>query len=175
MVAGGRRRAAVGGAPELSYWDHEPTDYTLNEEEQRCQYLVKLLENCLSRAKKTKLHCSEVLVPERMISKIARGMLCLASSEPCGLRGSVVYVMVEIESMCRKLDRIVYDSTVVPTFELTLILKEDGSIWPVLRDFFFIGTCFTPGFRQALKLSPGFRLIKKKLYSSSSTGTVIEC
>ncbi|XP_051897326.1 DNA damage-inducible transcript 4-like protein [Pristis pectinata] len=175
MVAGGRRRAAVRGAPELKCWDDEPDDNAVNEEEQRCQYLAKLLENCLSRAKKTKLHCSEVLVPERLISKIARDIVCLASSEPCGLRGSIVYVMVEIESVCRKLDRIVYDSTVVPTFELTLILKEDGSIWPGLRDFFFIGTCFTPGFRQALKLSPGFCLIKKKLYSSSSAGTVIEC
>ncbi|XP_067831768.1 DNA damage-inducible transcript 4-like protein [Heptranchias perlo] len=167
-----RRRS--GDAADLNYWDHDLAENNVNEEEQTCQYLAKLFENSLCRAKKTKLHCSEVLVPERLIRKIARDVLCLSSSEPCGLRGSIIYVNMEIENMCKKLDRIVYDSSVIPTFELTLILKQDGNSWPSLRDFFFIGTCFAPGFRQALKLSPGFCLIKKKLYSSSA-GTVIEC
>ncbi|XP_069781621.1 DNA damage-inducible transcript 4-like protein isoform X3 [Narcine bancroftii] len=175
MVTGGGRRPAVGGAPELNEWDHEPVDNRENEEEQSCQFLVKLLENCLSRAKKTKLHCSVILVPEGLMSNIARNMLHLASSEPCGLRGCVINVLVEIESKCRKLDHIVYDSTVVPTFELTLILKEGDSIWSDLRDFFFIGTCFSPGFRKALKFYPGFCLIKQKLYCSSSSGSLIEC
>ncbi|XP_069781620.1 DNA damage-inducible transcript 4-like protein isoform X2 [Narcine bancroftii] len=160
---------------ELNEWDHEPVDNRENEEEQSCQFLVKLLENCLSRAKKTKLHCSVILVPEGLMSNIARNMLHLASSEPCGLRGCVINVLVEIESKCRKLDHIVYDSTVVPTFELTLILKEGDSIWSDLRDFFFIGTCFSPGFRKALKFYPGFCLIKQKLYCSSSSGSLIEC
>ncbi|XP_041047279.1 DNA damage-inducible transcript 4-like protein [Carcharodon carcharias] len=168
------RPAALGNAAGTNYWDHEVAANNVNEEEQTCLYLTKLFENSLSRAKKTKLNCSEVLVPERLIRKIARDVLCLSSSEPCGLRGSIIYINMEIENMCKKLDRIVYDSSVVPTFELTLIFKQDGNSWPSLRDFFFIGTCFTPGFRQALKLSPGFCLIKKKLYSSSAR-TVIEC
>ncbi|XP_038648796.1 DNA damage-inducible transcript 4-like protein [Scyliorhinus canicula] len=164
----------LGHAANINYWDHEVTASNVNEEEQTCLYLTKLFENSLSRAKKSKLNCSEVLVPERLIRKIARDVLCLSSSEPCGLRGSVIYINMEIENMCKRLDRIVYDSSVVPTFELTLIFKQDGNSWPSLRDFFFIGTCFTSGFRQALKLSPGFCLIKKKLYCSSAR-TVIEC
>eukprot|EP00062_Callorhinchus_milii_P022328 gi/632979975/ref/XP_007906769.1/ PREDICTED: DNA damage-inducible transcript 4-like protein [Callorhinchus milii] len=177
-----RRGAGAAGradreSADLDYWDCNLTECSINEEvfqEQTCQHLTKLFENCLSRAKKTKLHCSEVLVPERLIRRVARDVLCLSSSEPCGLRGSIIYVNLEIENMCKKLDRIVYDSSVIPTFELTLIFKQDDNTWPSLRDFFFIGTCFAPGFRQALKLSPGFRLIKNKLYSSSA-GTVIEC
>nr|XP_006012022.1 PREDICTED: DNA damage-inducible transcript 4-like protein isoform X2 [Latimeria chalumnae] len=160
---------------ELDYWDHVAIEPNLNEEvfeERTCQHLAKMFENCLSRAKQTKLRCSEVLVPERLTKRIARDVLRLSSTEPCGLRGCVLYINLEIENMCKKLDRIVYDSSVVPTFELTLVFKQDGNAWPSIRDF-FIKTCFAPGFRHALKLSPGFRLIKKKLYSSSA-GTVVE-
>ncbi|XP_066576355.1 DNA damage-inducible transcript 4-like protein [Amia ocellicauda] len=161
---------------ELDYWDHCLVEPNLNGEvyeDRTCQHLAKMFESCLSRAKKTKLHCSEVLVPEKLTRRIARDVLRLSSGEPCGLRGCILYIHLEVENMCKKLDRIIYDASVVPTFELTLVFKQDGSAWPSLRDFFLIGACFTPGFRHALKLSPGFRLIKKKLYSSSA-GTVVE-
>lgn len=132
-----------------------------------------MFENCLSRAKKTTLHCSSVLVPEKLTRRIAREVLRLASCEPCGLRGCVLYIHLELDKGCKRLERIIYDATVVPTFELTLVFKQDGTAWPSLRDFFFMGTCFAPTFRHVLKLSPGFRLVKKKLYSSSA-GTVVE-
>ncbi|KAG7458929.1 hypothetical protein MATL_G00225820 [Megalops atlanticus] len=161
---------------ELDYWDHSLVEPNLNSEvleDRACQQLAKMFENCLSRAKKTKLHCSEVLVPEKLTRRIARDVLRMASGEPCGLRGCVLHVLLEVENMCKKLERIAYDPSVVPTFELTLVFKQDGSAWPSLRDFFLIGACFAPRFRHALKLSPGFRLIKRKLYSSSA-GTVVE-
>lgn len=147
---------------------------SLREENRTCQQLAKLLEGCLSRAKKSTLHCAEVLVPETLTRRIARDVLRLASGEPCGLRGCVLHIHLEAERGCKRLERIVCDSSVVPTFELTLVFKQDGNAWPSLRDFFLIGACFAPGFRHALKLSPGFRLIKKKLYSSSPAGTVVE-
>lgn len=161
---------------EFDFWDHssdEPQRTADATEDRTCQQLAKMFENCLSRAKKTKLHCSSVLVPEKLTRRIAREVLRLASCEPCGLRGSVLYVHLELDNGCKQLERIVYDATVVPTFELTLVFKQDGTAWPSLRDFFFMGTCFAPKFRHALKLSPGFRLVKKKLYSSSA-GTVVE-
>ncbi|XP_041117451.1 DNA damage-inducible transcript 4-like protein [Polyodon spathula] len=161
---------------ELDYWYHGLIEPNLNGEvfeERTCQNLAKMFENCLSRAKKTKLHCSEVLVPEKLTRRIARDVLRLSSGEPCGLRGCILFINLEVENVCKKLDRIIYDSSVVPTFELTLVFKQDSSAWPSLRDFFLIGTCFAPGFRHALKLSPGFRLVKKKLYSPSA-GTVVE-
>ncbi|XP_028849522.1 DNA damage-inducible transcript 4-like protein [Denticeps clupeoides] len=161
---------------ELDFWDHCLVAPHLRSEvceDRTCHQLAKMFENCLSRAKKTTLHCAEVLVPETLTRRIARDVLRLASGEPCGLRGCVLYVHLELENRCKRLERIVYDASVVPTFELTLVFKQDGSAWPSLRDFLHIGACFTPGFRHALKLSPGFRLIKKKLYSSSA-GTVLE-
>lgn len=161
---------------ELDFWDHCLAEPHLNvevSEDRTCQQLAKMFETCLSRAKKTTLHCSKVLVPEKLTRRIARDVLRLSSGEPCGMRGCVLYVHLEQEKCCKQLERIVYNADVVPTFELTLVFKQDGSAWPSLRDFLHIGACFTPGFRHALKLSPGFRLIKKKLYSSLA-GTVVE-
>ncbi|CAN9509511.1 unnamed protein product [Ophioblennius macclurei] len=157
-------------------WDCSSSELQRNadaSEDQACQRLAKMFESCLSRAKKTTLHCSTVLVPEKLTRRIAREVLRLAACEPCGLRGCILFVHLELDKGCKQLERIAYDATVVPTFELSLVFKQDGSAWPSLRDFFFMGTCFAPAFRHALKLSPSFRLVKRKLYSSSA-GTVIE-
>ncbi|XP_054608543.1 DNA damage-inducible transcript 4-like protein [Dunckerocampus dactyliophorus] len=161
---------------ELDFWDHclaGPPRNTDATDDRRCLQLAKMFESCLSRAKRSMLHCSSVLVPEKLTRRIAGEVLRLASCEPCGLRGCVLYVLLELDKGCQQLERIVYDTNVVPTFELTLVFKQDGTAWPSLRDFLFMGTCFAPNFRRALKLSPGFRLVKKKLYSSSA-GTLIE-
>lgn len=171
-----RRQGQVHIDKGLDSWDHSSSELQRNAdttEDQTCQQLAKMFENCLSRAKKTTLHCSNVLVPEKLTKRIAREVLRLAACEPCGLRGCILFIHLELDKGCKQLERIAYDSTVVPTFELSLVFKQDGTAWPSLRDFFFMGTCFAPTFRHALKLSPSFRLVKRKLYSSSA-GTVIE-
>ncbi|KQK76173.1 DNA damage-inducible transcript 4 protein [Amazona aestiva] len=45
--------------------------------------------------------------------------------------------------------------------QLTLVLRLDSRLWPKIQGLFTSGPAFTP-----LKLSTGFRIIKKKLYSS---------
>ncbi|XP_028330468.1 DNA damage-inducible transcript 4-like protein [Gouania willdenowi] len=169
------KRQHVTKVKGFDSWDYSSCELQRNadaSEERVCQQLATVFENCLSRAKKTTLHCSSVLVPEKLTHRIAAEVVRLASGEPCGLRGCVLYVHLELDKCCKQLERIAYDPTVVPTFELGLVFKQDGIAWPSLRDFFYMGTCFGPNFRRALKLSPGFRLVKKKLYSSS--GAVIE-
>lgn len=141
-------------------------------EERTCQHLAKQIEQCLSISKKSQLHCQELLIPQYMSLRIAQDVLRMAASEPCGLRGAVIYVNLEHENTNKKLGKIVYDSTVIPTFELTLVFKQDNNSWPSLRDFFSIGTCFIHASRRVLKLSPGFRLVKRKLYSS--VGPIVE-
>lgn len=165
---------------ELDFWERclaEPYLSVEVCEERACQQLALLLEGCLARAKASTLRCAQVLVPETLTQRVARDVLRLASGEPCGLRGCVLDVRLEMEEQqqrrCERLERLVCDTSVVPTFELTLVFKQDGGGWPSLRDFLRIGTCFPPGFRRALKLRPGFRLVKKKLYSSAA-GTVVE-
>ncbi|KAK0144952.1 DNA damage-inducible transcript 4-like protein [Merluccius polli] len=155
-----------------------PPTGTASEDDAACaRQLAKTFEDCLSRAKKTTLHCSAVLVPEKLTWRIARDVLRLVSGEPCGLRGCVLYVYLELDEGVRQLERIACDATVVPTFELTLVFKQDcGGGWLSLREL-FMGACFfTPGFHRPIKLSPGFRLVKRKLYSSAAAGTVVvEC
>ncbi|XP_077400746.1 DNA damage-inducible transcript 4-like protein [Vanacampus margaritifer] len=167
-------QASTEKEPEL--WDLCSAESPRNSEaikDGSCHRLAKTLECCLSRAKRSTLHCSAVLVPEQLTRRIAGRVLQLASCEPCGLRGCVLHVLLEVDKGCKRLERLVYDASVVPTFELTLVLKQDTKAWPSLRDLLFMGTCFAPAFGRVLKLSRGFRLVKKKLYSSSA-GTVIE-
>ncbi|TEA30121.1 hypothetical protein DBR06_SOUSAS13610036, partial [Sousa chinensis] len=163
---------------DFDYWDYVVPEPNLNEvvfEETTCQSLVKMLENCLSKSKHTKLGCSKVLVPEKLTQRIAQDVLRLSSTEPCGLRGCVMHVNLEIENVCKKLDRIVCDSSVVPTFELTLVFKQENCSWTSFRDFFFSGGRFSSGLRRTLILSSGFRLVKKKLYSLIGTTVIEEC
>ncbi|XP_052005365.1 DNA damage-inducible transcript 4-like protein [Xyrauchen texanus] len=163
---------------EIDFWERclaEP--YLCAEvcEEQTCQQLAQLLEGCLARSKASKLQCDHVLVPETLTRRVAQDVLRLAAGEPCGLRGCVLDVRLELaeqQRRCERLERLACDASVVPTFELTLVFKQDGGGWPSLRDFLRMGTCFPPGTHRALKLRPGFRLIKKKLYSA--TGMVVE-
>lgn len=144
-------------------------------EETTCQSLAKMLENCLSKSKQTKLGCSKVLVPENLTQRIAQDVLRLSSTEPCGLRGCVMHVNLEIENVCKKLDRIVCDSSVVPTFELTLVFKQENCSWTSFKDFFFSRGRFSSGLRRTLILSSGFRLVKRKLYSLIGTTVIEEC
>ncbi|MBN3314393.1 DDT4L protein, partial [Atractosteus spatula] len=131
-------------------------------DERLWQELAQQMELCLARAKKTELQCQEVLIPRQLAGRIARDALRTASDEPCGLRGAVIQVHLETGSAVRALGSIVPDRSVTPTFELSVVFKADQDNWPSLRHLF----------GKVLKLSPGFRLVKRKLYSSA--GPVIQ-
>ncbi|KAF7252258.1 DNA damage-inducible transcript 4-like protein [Varanus komodoensis] len=168
-----QQRFQQAAVTDFDYWDYVVPEPNFNEmvfEERTCQSLARMLETCLSKSKQTRLHCSRVLVPEKLTRRIAQDILRLSSTEPCGLRGCVIHVNLETGNVCKRLDKIVYDPTVVSTFELTLVFKQDSCSWPSFRDF-FSRACFASGGKHTLILSPGFRLIKKKIYSF---GTVVE-
>ncbi|NXQ72186.1 DDIT4 protein, partial [Quiscalus mexicanus] len=88
-------------------------------------------------------------------------LLRLACSEPCGLRGALLDLCVEHGKACHDVGHIAADPGVVPTFQLTLVLRLDSRLWPKIQGLFASGPAFAP-----LKLSTGFRVMKKKLYSS---------
>ncbi|XP_037364162.1 DNA damage-inducible transcript 4-like protein [Talpa occidentalis] len=173
--------AQDGGFPaggllgDCDCWDHVAPEPSLGQavsEAPACQGLARMLENCLSEAKRTRLGCSRVLVPRALTQRVARDVLRLASPEPYGLRGCVLQVHLDAADVCRPLARVACDPSVVPTFELTLVLKQDSCPWASLRDLLLGGRC-SSGLRRTLILSPGFRLVKRKLYSLVGT-TVIE-
>ncbi|XP_069741643.1 DNA damage-inducible transcript 4 protein [Narcine bancroftii] len=143
-------------------------------EEFLCADVMQLIEQSLSEAKRGALRCFKLLIPAELSGQVAEELLRLAASEPCGLRGAVLHLSVEDGKDCKDVDRIVVDSSLVPTFELALVLRMEAGIWSKVQDLLTSGPSFTPGYSQALRLSPRFRIIKRKLYSSNDV-LVEEC
>ncbi|XP_022046676.1 DNA damage-inducible transcript 4 protein [Acanthochromis polyacanthus] len=137
-------------------------------EEMILKEVVDLIARSLREAKDSDcaLRCTKLLIPEKLLEHIGQELLHLAASEPCGLRGALIDLCVEQGAACESMGQLSVDPYLVPTFQLTLVLRlESGGLWPKIQGLFSKSPS-TPAVRQAIKLSTGFRVIKKKLYSS---------
>ncbi|XP_023125426.1 DNA damage-inducible transcript 4 protein [Amphiprion ocellaris] len=137
-------------------------------EEMILKEVVDLIARSLREAKDSDcaLRCTKLLIPEKLLEHIGQELLHLAASEPCGLRGALIDLCVEQGAACESMGQLSVDPYLVPTFQLTLVLRlESGGLWPKIQGLFSKSPS-TPVVRQAIKLSTGFRVIKKKLYSS---------
>ncbi|AWP17851.1 DNA-damage-inducible transcript 4 protein [Scophthalmus maximus] len=131
--------------------------------------VVDVIARSLREAKDSDcaLRCGKLLIPEKLLEHIGQELLHLAASEPCGLRGALIDLCVEQGAVCESMAQLSVDPYLVPTFQLTLVLRlESGGLWPKIQGLFSTKSPSTPVVRQALKLSTGFRVIKKKLYCS---------
>lgn len=141
---------------------YDPMEETILKE------VVDLIARSLREAKDSDcaLRCTKLLIPEKLLEHIGQELLHLAASEPCGLRGALIDLCVEQGAVCESMGQLSVDPYLVPTFQLTLVLRlESGGLWPKIQGLFSKSPS-TPVVRQAIKLSTGFRVIKKKLYSS---------
>ncbi|XP_020835813.1 DNA damage-inducible transcript 4 protein [Phascolarctos cinereus] len=137
------------------------------EDEHLCTNLMQLLQETLAQAKLGSKRPARLLMPSQLVAQVGKELMRLAYSEPCGLRGALLDVCVEQGKSCHSVEQLAVDPSLVPTFQLTLVLRLDSRLWPKIQGLFSAGpTSFTPGFSQSLTLSTGFRVIKKKLYSS---------
>ncbi|XP_074092477.1 DNA damage-inducible transcript 4 protein [Macrotis lagotis] len=137
------------------------------EDEHLCGQLLQLLRETLGQARLGSKRPARLLMPGQLAAQVGKELLRLAYSEPCGLRGALLDVCVEQGKSCHSLEQLALDPSLVPTFQLTLVLRLDSRLWPKIQGLFSAGpSSFAPGFSQSLSLSTGFRLIKKKLYSS---------
>ncbi|RXM33796.1 DNA damage-inducible transcript 4 protein [Acipenser ruthenus] len=144
-------------------------------EETLCSEVVDLIEQSLTEAKDSALRCSKLLIPDQLMEHIGQELLHLAASEPCGLRGALINLCVEQSNACQSVEQIAVDPDLVPTFQLTLVLRlESGGLWPMIQDLFAPRSPSAPILRHALRLNTGFRVIKKKLYSSEEL-VIEEC
>lgn len=142
---------------------YDPMEETILKE------VVDLIARSLREAKESDcaLRCSKLLIPEKLLEHIGQELLHLAVSEPCGLRGALIDLCVEQGAACESMAQLSVDPYLVPTFQLTLVLRlESGGLWPKIQGLFSTKSPSTPVVRQAIKLSTGFRVIKKKLYCS---------
>ncbi|XP_012989527.2 DNA damage-inducible transcript 4 protein isoform X1 [Esox lucius] len=147
----------------LFYDDLQTMEETLLKE------VVELIACSLREAKNSALRCTKLLIPEKLLEHIGKELLHLAASEPCGLRGAVIDLCVEQGETCQSMEQIAVDPYLVPTFQLTLVLRLDsGGLWPKIQGLFTTKSqsLSSPVKRPAIRLSTGFRVIKKKLYSS---------
>ncbi|XDV43953.1 hypothetical protein PO909_012330 [Leuciscus waleckii] len=136
-------------------------------EEALCKEVVQLIALNLTDAKDGVLHCSKLLIPEKLLEHIGHELVHLSVSEPCGLRGALIDLCVEQDGVYEAAGQIAVDPCLVPTFQLTLVLRLDSrGLWPKIQGLFTGRSPASPVVRRALKLSTGFRVIKRKLYSS---------
>ncbi|KAK6293780.1 DNA damage-inducible transcript 4 protein-like [Coregonus clupeaformis] len=146
-------------------------------EESVCAQVVKTIVESLSDATNTVLCCSKLVLPDPLLHNISRELLHLAASEPCGLKGALIDLCVEqgdqqgeLGGKLCSVEQIAVDHNLVPTFHLTLVLRpEVGGFWPKVQRLFGGRVAVSPqrqSGRHTLRLSTGFRAIKRKLYSS---------
>lgn len=148
--------------PQIS--DLPPTydEVAVAEESGQIEHIAQKIENELKIAKRRTIECTEVLVPKNLIQQIAMDIVTMAESEPCGLRGGVLYLMLSVDDQEDGLRRIgsvnIGDSRLVPTFELQLTLQSRGSPANWIKHF------FRPRENNTLVISSDYRLAKRKLY-----------
>uniref|UniRef100_A0A3Q3X7V7 DNA damage-inducible transcript 4 protein n=1 Tax=Mola mola TaxID=94237 RepID=A0A3Q3X7V7_MOLML len=138
-------------------------------EEAILKEVVGLIAGSLREAKDSDcaLRCAKLLIPEKLLEHIGQELLHLAASEPCGMRGALIDLCVEQGAVWESVGQLSVDPYLVPTFQLTLVLRlESGGLWPKIQGLFSTKSPSAPVVRQAIKLSTGFRVIKKKLYCS---------
>jgi len=139
-------------------------------EEHLLKEVVDLIACSLRDAKDSEcaLRCSRLLIPDKLLQHIGRELVHLAASEPCGLRGALIDLCVEGQGQsCESVSQLSVDPYLVPTFQLALVLRlETSGIWPKIQGLFSPSSPLAGVIRQEVKLSTGFRVIKKKLYCS---------
>ncbi|XP_036127682.1 DNA damage-inducible transcript 4 protein-like [Molossus molossus] len=133
------------------------------EDKHLCASLMQLLQENLAQARLGSWGPVRLLMPARLVSQLGEQLLCLAYSEPCGLRGALLDVRVEQGNRCHSVGQLALHPSLVPTFQLTLVLRLDSCLWSKIQGLF---SSPNSPFSQSLTLSTSFQLIKKKLYSS---------
>lgn len=126
--------------------------------------IAEQIEAGLKRAKTSTLDCVEVLIPLNLTQQIALDVLSSSDSEPCGLRGCILYINFEDDSKeVRSIGCVrPVGSNPVPTFELYLTLKQANSGWLTAvsnRIWKSLG-------RKSIVISESYQLSKKRLFRS---------
>ncbi|XP_030060763.1 DNA damage-inducible transcript 4 protein [Microcaecilia unicolor] len=134
------------------------------EDDLLCSHLLKKIQRCLAKAKISAMRCSGLLIPDQLLQLVGQELMHLSFSEPCGLRGALIDLCVAHMKECHSVAQLTVDPSVVPTFQLTLLLRLDSRLWSRLQGLL----------SSRPTLVPGFMVLKKKLYSSEEL-LVEEC
>ncbi|CAI9717524.1 damage-inducible transcript 4 [Octopus vulgaris] len=139
----------------------------------QCKNLENRLEQLIYVGRQRYLNC-ELLVPRGLLFRIAQDVLRMSRSEPCGIRGCIMFISIEQKSCCQKINKLVYDPDCTPTFELYLTLREETKAWAIMKKFLFQSVSVIFGNSTNVLptfLCSGFQLEKKKLYRPNPNRT----
>lgn len=86
--------------PKDGYWGQSQSSlFGLDAESSELAGTIRAvalrLEGTLRMAKKAHLSCGEVLLPPDLLSRVARDIIRMADTEPCGLRGCMILLNFE--------------------------------------------------------------------------------
>lgn len=145
----------------LSLYSVADLDAGLEHEQRLFQQVVtQQMERRLTEAKASILNCQALLLPRHMTTRISQDVVRASADEPCGLRGASIKLYIDGKDGLKYIGSIFPDSSVTPTFELSVVFKAESDGWPSFKNIF--------DGNKVLKLRPEYRLVKRKLYSSAS-------
>ena len=134
----------------------------------KCGDVAFSVQRELRAAQDAKLQ-SQLMLPKDLIGRLTHDVISMAQCEPCGVRGCVMYLNIERKGTSVPLGGVTFEPNCVATFELDLTLIEEKTAWSgflrLLRTVFM--PCSGPRYRSKIFISPGYRIVKKKLYKSS--------
>lgn len=131
--------------------------------------VAKHIETCLSEARERTLKC-DIIIPCGLIMKIARDILLMSESEPCGIRGCSLTIHLQDKLNCSELIKLQYDPNTVSTFEIHLTLQEDTRhLVSIKKMMMRLTGCFKhSAYRSTPKmLCLAYKLEKQKLYRTA--------
>ncbi|KAI4812419.1 hypothetical protein KUCAC02_024167 [Chaenocephalus aceratus] len=164
-------RSETGSVADLSLSESESSFFCYPLEETLASEVVATIAQSLNKASRI-LGYSKLILPNCLLLNISQELLHLAVSEPCGLRGALIDLCVDRGdpgTICT-LDQIAVDTTLISTFQLTLVLRlESSGLWPKVQKLFKGNRSLQTSVRhqRSLRLSSSFRAIKRKLYCSA--------
>ncbi|KAI3363245.1 hypothetical protein L3Q82_011876 [Scortum barcoo] len=171
-------RSETGSVADVSLSESDSSFFCYPLEETLATEVAATISQSLSDASPT-LGCSKLILPDFLLHHISQELLHLAVSEPCGLRGALIDLCVDMgdQGSLLTVDQIAVDATLVPTFHVTLVLRlESSGLWPKVQKLFKSSGSQRTSARQqnTLRLSGSFRAIKRKLYCSGEL-LIVEC
>lgn len=99
-----------------------------DENEEAVQRLAAQLHAELKESKSRHLDCTEVLLPNDLLQRIASDMLEKSEKEPCGIRGCTIFIEFQEEpNNVRRIASLKPDQDCVSTFEFYLTLNSQSS------------------------------------------------
>ncbi|XP_029962776.1 DNA damage-inducible transcript 4 protein-like [Salarias fasciatus] len=159
-------RSETGSEADLSLSELD-NSFFYPLEENLASEVASTIAQSLSEASHL-LGCSKLILPDCLLHNISQELLHLAISEPCGLRGALIDLYVDKgdqSSLCL-VDEIAVDPSLVPIFHMTLVLRlQSSGLWPKVQKLFKSNKPRQTA-APTLRLSTGFRAIKRKLYCS---------